>query len=139
MKTLNDRPHFSPEFSVGITQVDQEHHKLFEIAARVYDDLGASTEVATADLPGAIAELLDYTATHFASEEALMETAGYPDLLAHKALHQHLLSRARDMAMRAELEQQYVPIELNHFTVQWLTEHILVSDKNFGEFMAART
>ena len=135
MDILTERPEFSPEYVVGIEQVDREHQRLFEIAGRVYDSFIAGDKVASANIHREIAELLHYTATHFASEEALMEAAGYPGLEAHKAQHRHLLSRARDMEMRVEIGEEFVPVELNRFVVQWLTEHILVNDKEFGKFI----
>ena len=138
MNEANERPRFSPHFLVGIEQIDQEHRQLFEIAGRVYDALAISDDTANDAIHAAIAELLHYTATHFSSEEALMEAAGYPHLEAHKELHSHLLSRARDMEMRAEIGEPFVAVELNRFIVNWLSEHILVNDKEFGEFMAAR-
>lgn len=135
---MDDRPQFDSKYLVGIAQVDREHRQLFEIAARVYDSLGASDEAAEAITDDAVMELLDYTATHFASEESLMEAAGYPELESHRRQHQQLLAQARDMEMRAEIGDQDVPVELSHFIYRWLIEHIEASDKRFGEFVAVR-
>lgn len=136
---MEQRPHFESGFLVGIEQIDTEHRQLFEIAARVYDSLGTKTGDGAADAArAATAELIDYTATHFASEESLMEAAAYPDLENHRKLHRHLISQARDMEMRAEFGEQYVPVELSHFLYTWLVEHIQANDKKFGEFMAKR-
>lgn len=136
---MEQRPQFEPGFLVGIEQIDREHRQLFEIAGRVYDSLGVATDDGAADAARtATAELIDYTVTHFASEESLMEAAGYPDLENHRKLHRHLLSQARDMEMRAEFGEQYVPVELSHFLYTWLVEHIQANDKKFGEFMVSR-
>ena len=94
---MDDRPQFDSKYLVGIDRVDREHRQLFEIAARVYDSLGASDEAAEAITDAAVIELLDYTVTHFASEESLMEEAGYPELESHRRQHQQLLAQARDM------------------------------------------
>lgn len=67
-----------------------------------------------------------------------MENNGYPDLEAHRALHRHLLSQARDMEMRAEFGEQYVPVELSQFLYNWLVNHILSEDMKFGTFMSSR-
>jgi hemerythrin len=136
MSELDDRPEFSPQFLVGIEQVDREHQKLFEIAGRVFDAFTANDAATNANIDRAIVELIDYTATHFANEEGLMAAAGYPILRAHKELHQHLLGRAQDMKMRSEIGERFVALDLNLFIYQWLGEHILESDKDFGKFMA---
>jgi hemerythrin len=135
---MDDRPQFEAKFIVGIEQVDREHRQLFEIAARVYDGLGAGDETAESVTRAAVAELLEYTATHFKSEEGLMEAAGYPGLEEHRDQHRHLLAQAQDMEMRAEFGDHYMPVELNHFIYRWLVEHIEASDRKFGEFVAAQ-
>ncbi|MDI6747260.1 MAG: bacteriohemerythrin [Rhodocyclaceae bacterium] len=133
---MDQRPRFDAKYHVGIEQVDTEHRQLFEIAGRVYDALGEKGAAADGIARAAIAELLDYTTTHFANEEALMEAAAYPELAAHRELHHHLLSRARDMEMRVEFDAQFVPLELNRFIASWLVEHIQDSDRKFGDFVA---
>lgn len=135
---MKQRPEFSDVFSVGIDQVDAEHRKLFEIAGRVYDHLTDSGDAPMEAARAAVGELIDYTATHFASEEALMEAAGYPALAAHKELHKRLLSQVRDMDMRVELGERYVPVELARFLYNWLVQHIQTEDRKFGEFAARK-
>jgi hemerythrin len=136
---MDERPQFDSRFIVGIEQVDREHRRLFEIAGRVHDGLLlADSDAAFDSARAAVAELLDYTETHFASEEALMAAAGFPDLAAHQALHRALMAQARDMEMRVELGERQVPVELNRFITRWLIDHIEANDKKFGAFVAAR-
>ena len=134
---MDERPQFDAKYQVGVEQIDREHRQLFEIVARVYDSLEARDDKAQSLIRAAAAELLDYTATHFASEEGLMAQAGYPDLAAHREQHEHLLTRARDMEMRVELDDSYVPVELSQFITRWLVEHIEAADHRFGEFVAS--
>ena len=134
---MDNRPQFNSKFIVGVAQIDREHLQLFELAARVYDGLGASGEEAKAASRAAVAELLDYTTTHFTSEEKLMERAGYPELDEHRRQHGHLLTLARDLEVLAEFGDQSLPVELSHFITRWLIDHIEANDKRFGEFVAA--
>jgi hemerythrin len=135
---MDERPRFDSRFAVGIDQVDREHQKLFEIAGRVHDCLTADSATATDAARAAVAELLDYTETHFASEEKLMEAAGFPELEVHRSLHRGLIAQARDMEMRVELGERHVPLELNRFIYAWLVDHIMSNDKRFGDFVAAQ-
>ena len=135
---MDERPRFDSRFVVGIDQVDQEHRRLFEIAGRVYDSLAAEGDAAIDAARSAVAELLDYTTTHFANEEKLMVAAGYPGLETHRALHGNLIAQAREMDMRAEFGELHVPIELNRLIYNWLVDHIMDNDKKFGAFVAAR-
>lgn len=133
---MDQRPQFGDEFLIGIDEIDAEHRRLFEIAAQVYDALNAGDAAAAAAARHAVTELLDYTKTHFAHEEALMEAAAYPELAAHRDLHRRLISQAHDMEMRVEIGDSYVPVELSRFLYNWLVRHIEVSDKKFGAFSA---
>jgi len=135
---VDQRPRFDANYLVGIAQIDHEHERLFAIAARTYDSLAASDEAGRAMMRAAVAELIDYTATHFASEESLMAAAAYPELPAHRDQHQHLLARARDMEMRVEIEDPGVAVDLTHFLYRWLVEHIEASDRKFGAYLRAR-
>ncbi len=135
---MDDRPQFDPKYLVGIEQVDKEHQRLFEIFCTVHASLGARGAATEALTRKAVADLLEYAATHFASEEGLMEAASYPGLAAHRELHRQLLSQARDMEMRVESGDRYLPAELSQFLYKWLINHIEIHDRQFGDFMAAR-
>lgn len=133
---MKDWPQFDSSCLLGIDAIDGQHRRLFEIAGRVYDHLSGG-EAAHAAAAAAAAELLDYTATHFADEEALMAAAGYPELDAHRQEHADLISKVRDMEMRAEFGDRNLPAEMSRFLLAWLVTHIRASDHKFGEFLAA--
>lgn len=134
---MQQRPHFSDDFLVGVGKVDDEHRQLFEIAGRVYDHLNDPGAGAIDAARAAVTELIRYTETHFGSEEAQMEAAGYPALEEHKTLHRHLLAQVRDMEIRLEMGERYAPVELSHFLYNWLVQHIRNQDRKFGEFVAS--
>lgn len=129
--------HLDPRLLVGNEQIDREHRRLFEIAEKVYDALSAGNGTAVIKAHAAIAELLDYAETHFASEEALMQSVDYPYLDTHRKLHRHLLTQVHDMGLRAVSGEPYMPVELNHFVNKWLVSHILTNDRMFGEFLTS--
>lgn len=136
---MDDRPNFDARFLLGIDQIDEQHRQLFLIAARVYDNLNAGGPTATTTAIQAVGDLLRYTETHFASEERLMEAAGYPELESHRKLHRNLLAQARDMELRVELGERNMPLELNRFIYNWLVDHIQDHDKRFGAFATSQT
>jgi hemerythrin-like metal-binding protein len=135
---MDKRPEFSPRFLLDIEQMDREHQRLFEIAGRIHDTLSDGSFAARSAARIAVSELLDYTATHFTSEEKLMAEAGYSELAPHHAVHRALITQARDMEMRLETGEPDVPRELNRFIYRWLVEHIMTNDRKFAEFVAAR-
>ncbi|MQY52663.1 bacteriohemerythrin [Rhodocyclus tenuis] len=127
---------FAPRYEIGDARIDAEHRHLFSIARRVQAALSLPADAALAEARLAVAELLDYTRTHFAGEEVMMAATGYPDLVGHQALHRELLYQVRDMEMRIDLEGLSASLDLAHFLFNWLTQHILHADRRFGEFLA---
>ena len=137
--TLKDALTIDPQYRVGIPQVDREHQRLFEIIAEVNAGLDhADDKARAAALRHAIGELIEYTRSHFASEEALMKNAGFPGLDIHQLLHSDLLKRVREMQMRIEIGDKTATLDLSRFLASWLTEHILTADLEFGRFVSAR-
>jgi hemerythrin len=136
---MNDQLTIDPRYRVGIPQVDREHQRLFDIIAEVDRALDAADRESVAEaLRHAIGDLIDYTRSHFTSEEALMASAGYPALAAHRELHSELLRRVSEMRMRVELGDEAAILDLSRFLAAWLTEHIQSADREFGQFVADR-
>lgn len=133
---MSNKLEFTDQFLVGVKQIDREHRKLFQIVGIIQDALARGGEEAVAAAQLAVRELLEYTRTHFASEEALMASYAYPELDAHRQQHADLLGQVRDMEMRVEIEGEMAALELSRFLGLWLSKHIQQTDKRFGAFVA---
>lgn len=135
---MEDRLIFDSRYLVDVEQVDREHQQLFELAGKIYDSLSVDVIVPMKEISSAIGELVEHTRIHFANEESLMGTTGYPGLEEHRGLHADLLSRIGDFEKRAELAGRFTPVDSYEFFCSWLGDHILASDKEFGEFLSRR-
>jgi hemerythrin len=82
--------------------------------------------------------LIDYTVHHFASEEALMEQNGYPDLAKHQAEHRALTDKVVAFQQEFNAGPAVITSELMTFLQQWLTVHIHNIDRRQGEFINAK-
>ena len=72
-----------PEYYIGIAHIDQEHARLFELAQETYDLLNDNLLHDKAEkLTSLISQLIDYTKTHFAHEEAYLESIHYAHIPA---------------------------------------------------------
>lgn len=81
---------FTNDCLIGIKEIDDEHARLFKMvndAIAMSNELDDITPVAN----NLIANLKDYAATHFAHEEAYMESINDPELALQKRSMQHLL------------------------------------------------
>lgn len=118
-----------PEYYIGIAHIDQEHARLFELAQETYDLLNDNLlHDKTEKLTSLISQLIDYTKTHFAHEEAYLESIHYTHIPAHCTLHrtfeQSLMEFDLD-SMGDDWENQNEVVEkLLDFLVQWLISHI---------------
>lgn len=131
---------FTEKYKTGISFVDEQHCRLFEIIrdtdALIHEQFLYDKYDQIMHLLG---ELKDYTASHFQDEEALMERIGYPGLAAQKRAHSAFIEKLVEIDL-SELDeiddhQQAYLLELIQFLLGWLSNHILGSDKQIGEYM----
>ena len=87
---------FKEEFKTGIDQIDQEHKRLFEIADQIYELKNKEFVHDKYDeIRSILEELRDYTDTHFAHEEAYMESIGYKNMFMQEVQHDACADRWR--------------------------------------------
>jgi hemerythrin len=120
-------------YSVSIREIDRQHQKLFALFNELYDAMqqGDGNEV----IGKVLASVVDYTAYHFAHEEELFRKYGYPDEAAHRAEHANLTEQAKALEQRLRAGQSEVTEVTLKFLCDWLTNHIIVSDKKFAPFL----
>lgn len=122
-------------FSVGNALLDSDHHILVNLLNQLHDvvDTGQSREV----VGSVIGVLAEYVEHHFRREEALLAKAGYPDYVGHEQSHRVLEANVRDIRDRWMAgERQALGDEVLEFLKKWLTDHILVTDKAYGPWLA---
>ena len=79
---------WKPYYSVGDDSLDTQHKVIIGLINELYAAVLANRP--DVDLKGIMDRLLRYTITHFQHEEQLMLECGFPDLQAHKLLHERL-------------------------------------------------
>lgn len=115
------------DLETGITVIDTDHKVLVDLLNQAHDCVGDAEESAT--LGSVLNALVDYTQYHFAREEYLMQAASFPEFSAHKARHDALSRRAREVrASYLENPEQISALEIMDFLRTWLIEHILKED-----------
>ncbi len=124
-------PVFTDEFKTGITLVDEEHKKLFEIIGKIHTTI--ETELvhdkydAILDI---IDELKDYTRVHFTDEENYMKEIGYDGLAYQEILHQNFIDKMNELDLDdVDDNQEAYLYDFLGFLQNWLVNHILKVDK----------
>lgn len=119
---------WSSELDTGIAVIDTQHRRILDYINKLGEaHAGGQGREAVGNV---IAELVDYTLSHFSFEEALMEEAQYPFLKPHKKVHEIFTKRVGDFQTRFEVGED-VAAELHKLLVTWLVNHIKRDDYDY--------
>jgi hemerythrin-like metal-binding protein len=123
---------FDDAHLTGVKIIDDQHRQIVQMV----NDLNRSLEEGRddAELKKLFADLLAFTATHFATEEALMARYTYPQMDEHKKQHVNLVHELQDIA--AEFNQG-AELRLLQSIKDWLLGHIQHTDKPLGTYLTS--
>ncbi|MGN1181269.1 MAG: bacteriohemerythrin [Suilimivivens sp.] len=122
---------FTDKYKTGITLIDDEHRRLFEIIKETNDVIQAELLHDKYDaIVHILEELKDYTIMHFQDEERYMESIGYQGLELQRVAHTAFVDRLNEMNLDdVDNNQKEYLEELIEFLLGWLSNHILKMDK----------
>lgn len=121
------------KYSVGIHPIDTQHQRWFALVSQFYDSIRQKqTQQAIGDV---LQSLLEYTQTHFLTEQTLLKKYQYPLYEQHLAKHQEFIARLQDFQTRFQNRKLLLPIEIADFVKQWLTGHVLGEDLRYAPFL----
>ncbi len=124
---------WTPAYSVKVKKFDEQHKKLVEMINQLHDAMRAGQ--GNAMLGVVLQQLISYTATHFAEEEKMMQTHGFPGLAAHKLEHQKLVTHVLDLQKQFQAGSAMLTLTVMNFLKDWLVSHIKGVDQKYGEFL----
>jgi diguanylate cyclase (GGDEF)-like protein/hemerythrin-like metal-binding protein len=124
---------WSRGFETGIEVIDQQHRQL----VRLLNDLAHQYVygLEPAQLEKIVDGLVDYTAYHFATEEALWVEAFDGDqwLVSHHRSHDGFVAKVRQMQVTVSNRPTESGVDdLLSFLVGWLAHHILYDDRQMA-------
>ena len=123
------------KYVLGIKSVDDQHMALFSLINKLEQSV---RERNSREVVGMVIDnLVQYTVTHFSEEESLMRAAGYPGLEAHKNEHAGLLAQVAAFKQGHETGKSPMTIQLMGFLVNWLTNHIDKTDRQYVPFVSS--
>lgn len=127
---------WNDHLSVHDTLIDNDHQKLIGMVNELHE--AADLDLDYLSLSTILTRLTIYTQEHFQREENLMQKSGYPDFDAHKEQHEKLLERVTDLKRELDNARSLVALETAELLRFWLTSHILLSDKQFADYLHNR-
>lgn len=115
------------DLNTGIDWVDAQHQQIVQYINDLHD---ARVSGQTDRIGGIIDQLVDYTVTHFAEEEAMMAKAGYPLTEAHQGVHTRFVDKVG--SLRAQHHAGFdMSEQLLNLLEGWLFTHIRVNDQGY--------
>lgn len=127
---------WSNNLSVDIKGLDDQHKKLIDLINQLNEAMkvGKGKDV----IGKVLASLIDYTKYHFGTEEKLMQTHSYPSYIIHKKAHDDLTKQALDLQKKLEAGNLAITIEVMGFLKDWLSKHIMSTDKQYTSFFKGK-
>lgn len=122
---------WSPDFLIGIEELDFEHKTLIDNINKLHRELAEHDDIE--DIRGTMGDIHYHMQAHFALEEHLMLENDYPHYIEHKAEHNKLLDMLMEQMVKfgnepKSVDTQAVEDKLKH----WIIFHIVNSDKKMS-------
>jgi len=118
---------WNARLNTNIRVIDEQHRRIVDyINALEQANLTADRQM----IAEAIAGVTDYTQSHFAFEESLLEEADYRFLKPHKKVHELFIRRIDSYAERHN-KGENVGEELYNLLSTWLVNHIQHDDADY--------
>ncbi len=118
---------WTPEMSVGLAELDDDHKMLVRVINQLANNAGQAGA-----LRQCIFALMRYAEFHFAREEHVLQTCGFQELPEHKVEHEDFTAQIQALAKRFEEDPEAAAPEINEqlldYLKNWLTHHILIVD-----------
>lgn len=130
MKTLQ----WTSELEIGIPPIDKQHKRIVEYINQLEHAKQNNIRSEVGDVVG---QLVDYTLSHFAFEEELMEESGYMFVNAHKRVHNLFVRKIGSYVERFKLEED-ITDELLVTLKTWLINHIKNDDQDYSDAVKSK-
>ena len=128
---------WTENFSVKVPLIDEQHKKLFGLINDFYSGFKEKS-IFKERMTELIKGLKDYTLYHFSTEEKYMEMYNFPGYKNHKKEHEIFIEKIADISERYESGQLVVSLEITNFIKDWLTNHILGTDKKYSSLFVEK-
>lgn len=120
---------WNASLSVGVAEIDAQHQKLIAIINELGEAMKAGQ--GKARLEDLFTHLIRYTEEHFSFEEKRFAEFGYAESASHIAEHRDLVQQVANLKKDFDAGVAGVAIHVMDFLSDWLTKHILGTDRKY--------
>lgn len=125
---------WTSDLDTQIEVIDRQHRRIVDYINALDDAVEAGDRDKVDQV---LEQLVDYTLSHFAFEESLMEDAGYRFVNAHRRVHEVFTKRIADYQRRFAAGED-IGAELQKTLQTWLLNHIRNDDNDYADDVRAK-
>jgi len=122
--------------SAHVKEIDDQHGTLISLINELHEWREAGEKEAF--LGDVFEELINYTRYHFSAEERRMKQFSYIGSLEHKREHDDFTEKVLSMKEKYDKGESALSSEVCSFLKDWLTNHILGTDKKYTPFFNSK-
>jgi hemerythrin len=123
---------WSADLSVGVGEMDRQHQQLVKLINDLYDAMRAGK--AKAVIGQVIESLIQYTRSHFTTEEKYFKQFGYPNAQDHIREHVNFIGKVAAFKKDFDSNRLGLSITVMDFLSDWLRSHIKGVDHQYSAF-----
>ena len=127
---------WTPELSVGVDEIDQQHQHLYAIIDQLLD--ARLSELDHSSVMALLTQLVDYSDYHFRTEDNYMIENEYPLFLSHRKEHLAYIKKMGELITAFEDNQTTLSKDLLDFLCDWWKSHLIHSDLKYARYINAR-
>ncbi|SDZ80949.1 hemerythrin [Desulfuromusa kysingii] len=124
---------WTEKYSVENTVLDNQHKYLIKIINNLYN--GTHGDEGQYNVKTIIDELWRYTDVHLKTEEKMLQNINYHQLDSHIQLHGEMVEKIKSWNLTSDCNEKEELTALLDFLKKWWTNHILIEDHKYVEFM----
>lgn len=122
-------------YELGISTIDEQHRHLVFLCNKFRAELmnhSSSESVGwQTALSEALRETVQYTKTHFSTEEKLMQASNYPSFEYHRHCHQEFVETITHILESFQAATLQTAFEFATYLKEWVLTHIAYEDRQF--------
>ena len=128
---MDENIDWKPEYNTGVEEIDLQHQYFVHLINRLGRELGKPHDEKY--VTRLLDELYRYATFHFLSEENIMMSMGYPELVEHQQAHHNLIEELSGKANFFKLSKISAG-EFALFLKNWLLGHTSKYDQKISTY-----
>lgn len=120
-------------YGVNIKEIDDQHKQLVDVINKLQSAMSEGKGKDT--LGNILGDMAQYAKTHFATEEGIMKSNGFPGYEDQKREHDAFTAKAVKLKTGFDAGKLTLSISTLNFLKGWLDSHIANEDRKYKTFL----